>query len=433
MRDLVVLFIHFIATLARLLGPGGARSIVAESLLLKHQLLILNRSRRRSPKSFAKLKKHFSAHQKGILPLSMPTTRAKIWDMLRLLRHGGPALCNVAVTNSCNATCDFCNFANGKTPHKDLRWINATRLDAALQILHGRGIRYVSFFGGEPLLHPYIAEIVALSIEKGMGTALITNGWLLPAKLDELVGSGLKTIYISIDAHEANRGLKRLGERIRAATARMPRLGITPIAQVTMSKLIKNYHLLAPFLRDLGFEAVAFSYPQRTRLGSSSLAWSDTSKLVDFTDRELIEAFEAVDELRTAFPVNNPHASIADMKRHLRGESEHFVCYGGYKSFYMDWNFDVWRCDAWRERMCSVWDFDKTPFVRDGCTACIADCYRDSSVMLHFAVSLGDTLDGICEGRLVAALKTIANTRNLESLSAVFENARVRSRLARTG
>jgi hypothetical protein len=49
MRDLVVLFIHFIATLARLLRPDGARSIVAESLLLKHQLLILNRSRQRAP------------------------------------------------------------------------------------------------------------------------------------------------------------------------------------------------------------------------------------------------------------------------------------------------------------------------------------------------------------------------------------------------
>jgi putative transposase len=49
MRDLVVLFIHFIATLARLLRPSGARSIVAESLLLKHQLLILNRSRQRAP------------------------------------------------------------------------------------------------------------------------------------------------------------------------------------------------------------------------------------------------------------------------------------------------------------------------------------------------------------------------------------------------
>src|SRR5215469_9009285 len=49
MRHLVVLFIHFIATLARLLGPSGVRSVVAESLLLKHQLLIVNRSRQRMP------------------------------------------------------------------------------------------------------------------------------------------------------------------------------------------------------------------------------------------------------------------------------------------------------------------------------------------------------------------------------------------------
>ncbi len=49
MRNLVVLFIHFVAILARLLGPGGVRSLVAESLLLKHQLMIVNRSRQRSP------------------------------------------------------------------------------------------------------------------------------------------------------------------------------------------------------------------------------------------------------------------------------------------------------------------------------------------------------------------------------------------------
>ena len=49
MRDLAVLFVHLIATVARLLRPGGARSVVAESLLLKHQLLILNRSRTRAP------------------------------------------------------------------------------------------------------------------------------------------------------------------------------------------------------------------------------------------------------------------------------------------------------------------------------------------------------------------------------------------------
>jgi len=38
-----------LATVARLAGPGGARFLVAESVLVKHQLLILNRSRKRSP------------------------------------------------------------------------------------------------------------------------------------------------------------------------------------------------------------------------------------------------------------------------------------------------------------------------------------------------------------------------------------------------
>jgi len=37
MRDLVILFVHVMATLARLLGPGGIRSVVAESVLVKQQ------------------------------------------------------------------------------------------------------------------------------------------------------------------------------------------------------------------------------------------------------------------------------------------------------------------------------------------------------------------------------------------------------------
>ena len=49
MRDLAVLLLHLLATVARLAGPGGARSVVAESVLVKQQLLILNRSRKRSP------------------------------------------------------------------------------------------------------------------------------------------------------------------------------------------------------------------------------------------------------------------------------------------------------------------------------------------------------------------------------------------------
>lgn len=368
----------------------------------------------------------------------MSSTSAKLWDMLKLLRRGGPALCNVAVTNSCNATCDFCNFAYNKGRAGKIRWIDAARFDEALAILHSRGVRYISFFGGETLLHPRLPEMIAMTVARDMGPTVITNGWLLSARLEALAAAGLKNVYVSIDSadmtvHEANRGLPGLGDRIRAANARMAALRMTPFAQVTMNKLIRDYDSLVPMLREYGFVAVAFSYPQQARLGSTTLAWSDESQLVQFTSPELAGAFDAIDRLREEFPVNNPSASVADMKRHLRGEPERFVCYGGFKSFYMDWNYDVWRCDAWSEPMCSVWDFASAPFVRDGCTACIADCYRDSSVMLHFTVALSDALDHLQKGQLVAALKILADRANFQSMGAVVQNVGALSRLAKTG
>ena len=48
MRDFVILFVHLVVTVVRLALPGGLRSVVAESLLVKHQLLILNRGRKRA-------------------------------------------------------------------------------------------------------------------------------------------------------------------------------------------------------------------------------------------------------------------------------------------------------------------------------------------------------------------------------------------------
>src|SRR4249920_3558052 len=49
MRKLVLLAIHLLVTLTKLLRSGGVRAVAAESLLLKHQILISNRSRHRAP------------------------------------------------------------------------------------------------------------------------------------------------------------------------------------------------------------------------------------------------------------------------------------------------------------------------------------------------------------------------------------------------
>jgi hypothetical protein len=48
MRDFIAL-VHSIATLVQLAKPGGLRCVVAESVLVRHQLLVLNRGRKRAP------------------------------------------------------------------------------------------------------------------------------------------------------------------------------------------------------------------------------------------------------------------------------------------------------------------------------------------------------------------------------------------------
>ena len=49
MKDLIYLLLHLLTTLAKLIRPGGNRSVIAENLLLKQQLIIHSRSRQRAP------------------------------------------------------------------------------------------------------------------------------------------------------------------------------------------------------------------------------------------------------------------------------------------------------------------------------------------------------------------------------------------------
>jgi len=50
MKILALLVMHVLTTLAQRAGPGGAKAIIAESVLLKHQQLIARRSAGKTPK-----------------------------------------------------------------------------------------------------------------------------------------------------------------------------------------------------------------------------------------------------------------------------------------------------------------------------------------------------------------------------------------------
>ncbi len=49
MKDILLTIFHVAVVVAKLLGRGGVRAVIAENLLLKHQLIVLRRPRRRAP------------------------------------------------------------------------------------------------------------------------------------------------------------------------------------------------------------------------------------------------------------------------------------------------------------------------------------------------------------------------------------------------
>ena len=49
MKEILLLLIHLLTAIARLIGPGGVKGIIAENLLLKHQLIVVCRPRQRAP------------------------------------------------------------------------------------------------------------------------------------------------------------------------------------------------------------------------------------------------------------------------------------------------------------------------------------------------------------------------------------------------
>lgn len=126
----------------------------------------------------------------------------------------------------------------------------------------------------------------------------------------------------------------------------------------------------------------------------------------------------------------NPTASLDDIKRYARGEEQVIGCVGGRKYFYLDWNLQIWRCEAWHEPLGSVFDLDTIADRRDRCTACIQNCYRDTSVLMHAGVAVADAITEAASGHFGKAAAKLSQPGVVQSLRSVIEEAGVIRRLA---
>lgn len=349
-------------------------------------------------------------------------------DCLRLFRAGGPGLCQIAVTNACNARCRFCSFPRVKAA--EVVMADPARLLQGLAALSRRGPYFVTFTGGEPLLYPPLLPVLARARDLGLKTILVTNAArLTPELLTGLSRAGLGRLIISLDApssaaHDAHRGLPGLTAHIREMVPWAKKAGLNPVASVTLSRLIGDLEALLRFVRALGFESLTFSYPL-TELRSPYLGYA-AHDLVNYTSQELDALFGRLLALPARKPpaVLNSRQGMLDLRRRLHRRPRRFPCLAGYKHFFVDWHLRVYRCHMLSDILGPLEEIDRVALIRDGCDACISECYRDASVFQYAAVSFRDFLEAWRRGNWLRGLGRLLHPYNFLSLRDLLNGRR---------
>src|SRR5512133_1289826 len=146
------------------------------------------------------------------------------FDLLReVLQHGGPGYLQFAITNVCNAKCDFCGFAVDRFDPAQRKSVTLQEAKDVIDISLRNHIGYLLFVGGEPLVHRDLRAMVRYAAERGIHPMICTNGSLWTEEnMRAVANDGLSSVIMSIDSedvrkHERNRGLPDVCRKIQRA------------------------------------------------------------------------------------------------------------------------------------------------------------------------------------------------------------------------
>ncbi len=104
-----------------------------------------------------------------------------------------PRQVTIAVTADCNLRCVGCRYGRDFMPGARLK------LEVVRQVIddaNAGGVMSVRFFGGEPLLHPGLPEMVRHATAAGLSAYITTNGNHLGHRIDALYELGLRLATI---------------------------------------------------------------------------------------------------------------------------------------------------------------------------------------------------------------------------------------------
>jgi MoaA/NifB/PqqE/SkfB family radical SAM enzyme len=189
---------------------------------------------------------------------------------------GAPLYVAWQITNECNLACMHCIEESG--PGKAFKdELTQEQVFSVLEQMMALEVPYLSFSGGEPMLHPHFFEMAEYVCSRGSQLKVETNGHLLTAEsAARLRDAGVKAVQVSLDGGSRatfNR-IRVLGEFDRVlAGIRHLRDAEVPI-EINFSPTRFNIHEIAGVV-DLAYELGAYSfYTGRTMYtGNAVKAW----------------------------------------------------------------------------------------------------------------------------------------------------------------
>lgn len=125
--------------------------------------------------------------------------KSPVRSLYNLLVHKSPLEAQLIVTRRCNLSCGYCTEYDNVSAAIALATLKE-RIDA----LHRLRVVNISMLGGEPLMHPEIADIVEYSNKKSQ-VSITTNAFLInEAMIGKLNDADLQNMEVSVDALKAD-------------------------------------------------------------------------------------------------------------------------------------------------------------------------------------------------------------------------------------
>ena len=180
------------------------------------------------------------------------------------------------ITNECNLACLHCIEESG--PGKAFRdELDETQVFAVLDQLMDHEVPYLSFSGGEPMLHPLFFKMVEHVCTRGAQLKIETNGhYLTVENCERMKALGVKAVQVSLDGASSqtfNRMRVRGNFDMTVDGLHKLREAGVPV-EINFSPARFNAHEIGAVV-DLAYELGAFSfYTGRTMFtGNAVKAW----------------------------------------------------------------------------------------------------------------------------------------------------------------